>query len=465
MANEHSNKHSHKHSHDSSKSKRRNVGTGISKSSAETKTKNKLKRTLGDEHEHDTDTDNSLYKNPNSNSNSNHAEKKKSKMVAKKPRLSDTLKHEENAEDNDFDDDDENNYSQDSFLEWHFESIEDKKPVIQKATDMPPTISNYLWRALNSAQPHNGFGFLTHMESAFNVVPNYNLASNFSQFILTGPKSEGTRFKDYHRTELTELYIESITKKLMEPGCEGKSRIGPSKWIELEQILSLPLTETKDIIITPNKSHSTFKIQQLAQALQFSSTSLRIISSAFKLELEEAISTDNIFESRPLYCNQPLTTLFMKNQIRGSLKAVIRLAVQCWIQHGHWLLGYLNEDRRVCETSEEQHCASEVKSCLASMGSIICHLAWLNCAEEGVEFGSENCCYDIRDAVLLELESLDFTKYNSSGKKVSAAAKKKFLRSFKLRILLSLTTDFSRPLQSKLAGLFELSAAEVSLLL
>merc|ERR1712038_276750 len=95
-------------------------------------------------------------------------------------------------------------------------------------------------------------------------------------------------------------------------------------------------------------------------------------------------------------------------------------------KYGNWIFGDITQGYKDNTTSHESLCISELKSCLSSYGSIICHHAWLYCTEESLDFPHDQCCFLIRDEMLAEFQNIDYRLYNaSSSKRVSAAMKKK----------------------------------------
>jgi len=318
----------------------------------------------------------------------------------------------------------------------------------KRAKEMYAPLANSMWRALNSAEPHIGFGMLLQMTAVLNIVPNSQLTRNLFDFVVLGPKSEGTHFREANRTELVSSYLNTMLDKLYQPDCALAPKIAPMKWNEVEQIISLPISQTED---NPCSS-------QLRLALQMSSSSLSFLSKLFYKELQYNNMESNVVVSRR-YVSQPLCSTVLDNKVRDSLKIAVRLASQSWIRHGHWLYGYINEDRRACKSSDEQQCTAEVKRCFNSLGEIVCFLSWLYCVEENIPFGDNDCCFVIVDAMSSELEK---AYYNNQGKqsarKTSKAKIEKYVRRIKLRFVLSLDTKFSRPLQLQLGNMMKLSS-------
>lgn len=350
-------------------------------------------------------------------------------------------------------DDDTLNLSQDSFLGTPFESTE-PKVTIKKPTDMPSMIANLLWRALNSSQPQNGFGFLMHMGNASNTIPNNIMARNFSKFLQTGPMCEGTAFKDCKRTELTAIYLENVLTKMADANCQSKFNLAPAAWSDLEEIFNLPLSQTEGI---DTKVPSRHDVLILEQALQMSSTSLKLIALNLELELLSIMEDGSQTDKRLLYSNLPFASLILNNRTRQSLKTVVRLATKCWVRHSHWLIGNHNERSRIDDHFGAERCSIESKACFDAFGAIICYLSWLYCMEEKIDFGHDDCCFVIKDAMLSELANVDYSMY-LQGKKATHVTKKKILTSIKLRFVLAMDTSFSRDLQLRLGSMLGVSS-------
>ena len=355
-------------------------------------------------------------------------------------------------------DDDTLNLSQDSFLGTPFESTE-PKVTIKKPTDMPSMIANLLWRALNSSQPQNGFGFLMHMGNALNTIPNNIMTRNFSKFLQTGPMCEGTAFKDFKRTELTAIYLEQMSRKMADANCHSKFNLAPAAWSDLEEIFSLPLSQTKGI---DTKAPSRHDVLILEQALQMSSTSLKLIALNLELELLSIMKDGSQTDKRRSYSNLPFASLVLNNRPRQSLKIVVHLATQCWVRHSHWLIGNHNQRLQINDLSGAERCSIESKACFDAFGAIICYLSWLYCMEEKIDFGHDDCCFVIKDAMLSELSNLDYSMH-LQGKKATHVTKKKILTSIKLRFVLAMETSFSRDVQLRLGSMLGVSS-ELNLL-
>jgi hypothetical protein len=346
--------------------------------------------------------------------------------------------------------------SQDSFLDFSFQgdSSNTNGPLI---SEMYPALANSCWRALNSTEIHNGFGVLTHLESSWNVVPNDNLAESLSHFLMHGPKKEGTKIREPHRTEMSFLYLNKIISK---PGLDRqKHQIGLQQEVSLESFLAMPMNETKPFV---NGNTSESQSYRLSQALQFCSNSLNFVAKSITVEMEDIIS-GKVEPTTKILSDMQFAPLFLKNNARQSLKMIVRYAMKFLLCHGHWLAGSPGEQNWVCKTSHEQKCAKESKMCANAYGAILSHVAWLFCASENIPFGDHSCCYLINDVINAELAVVDF-KSLTIKKKLSAKNRDKYKKDMKIRFLFSLTTNFSSNLQIELASHLNLSTEAMLIL-
>jgi len=343
----------------------------------------------------------------------------------------------------------EQNMSQDSM------DCFDEEKSKESGYMMNPAMANSLWRALNTPEPHIGSGLLMQMESVLNTTPNTNLAQNLIEFVTRGNKKEGTHFHDPNRTELVSIYLRTMLGKLYKPTYASAPKIAPTTWTEVKEILSLPIfhIDNSTMVCTCQTLQSSSTVRRLGLELQLSSKSLSFISKLFMKEIQLK-NTGSYASVR----SQPLCKAILENTIRESLKVTVRLAMQSWIRHGHWLYGFMNEGRRVCKSSDEQRCATEANCCLNYLGEFVCFVAWLFCAEEGIQFAAPDCCFVIMNAMEAELEkAYDDALDMKSAREADTTMREKYVETVKFRFLLSLDTEFSRPLQMNLGTMLALS--------
>ena len=96
-------------------------------------------------------------------------------------------------------------------------------------------------------------------------------------------------------------------------------------------------------------------------------------------------------------------------------------------------------------------CLNEYEGCLKSIGTIVSCFVFVYCAENGLNFGCEDCCYLIRDILQSEICNSSL-KFPQDGESKHLSMKDDFI----FRVILSLETSFSLPLQVKVAELFNL---------
>merc|ERR1719362_1020249 len=294
-----------------------------------------------------------------------------------------------------------------------------------------------------------------HMARVHKSVPDKLLSRDLFDFVVNGPKSEGNRFYDANRTELCMFYLNYLTNMSNNKDIDiiFSSFISPLEWKEFEQILLLPIHRSKDLRLSSEiKTKYNLQVMKISQLLQMSSRSLAFLSKNIRNELYEIVLTKNTtFDVTTM----TFTRVILKKNIRDVLKLTVRLAVKCWIEHGHWVIGHVGEGRRICKNSYEQYCATESMSCLDSFGSILCYVVWLYCYNEDLNFGDKSCCFIIQNTLSIELET--YNKDLDEIERKSEDDKKKHNEKFVLNFILSLESEFSFPLQKNLAKLFEIS--------
>ena len=324
--------------------------------------------------------------------------------------------------------------------------------ILSKAyniSDIPQSLGTTLWRALNSSEPHNGFSMLMLATSLFNVVPNSSLFESLSEFTVNGPKCEGTRFLDPHRTELVNSYSNQVMRKIEHSDSNVEMTFNEGSWIWLERILSLPI----DMNYNHDELSSMSTIQTEAQTLQFCSRSLKFCSKLFRKELSTAIRRqDSKDNRRELYAAKVLTSGVLEHGIRSSLKCVVRLAIQCHLHHAR---KSHNSLKREPKSPDEQLCELEFKSCTSSLGQIVCYSAWLYCAEESLQWGDQDCCHVVRDVIDFETGTFNWQE-KKGGTRFSAVVRKRLIKDIQLQFLLSTDTAFSNPFQRCLGNMLGL---------
>lgn len=309
----------------------------------------------------------------------------------------------------------------------------------------PMNFANQLWRSINSSQPHNGFGILSHLAEVFDRYPTDSLHVNLQDFLIEGPKSDGVKIRDPNKTELVYRYTNFIAEN-----CFHSWRvcsIHPRSWDECQKILYLP---SRDCLTQCDEMTDT-AIRRMLQGLQFSSLTLDFVSKLILNEIKDSTEQKQLSRSRNLYRSKTIIGYALNHGIRESLKTSIRSFMKCWIEYETFRLrcftsgsGQLNEIHR---------CLDELEGCLKSLGAVASSLSWCYCAENGLGFGSKDCCVLYRDILESEVRNSCLT---FQGKGEQGLSKKD---DFIFRIILSIRTNFSFPLEANLAEMFRLPGA------
>jgi hypothetical protein len=220
----------------------------------------------------------------------------------------------------------------------------------------------------------------------------------------------------------------------------------------------MPMAEAESFSVSAASEAQNFR---LSQTLQFCSNSLDFVVKSITMEMESIIS-GGTQPTAKLLSNMKVASLFLRNDIRHSLKMVARCAVKFLLCQGKWLIGLPGQEVVLCNTPDEQNCAKYTRNCVTSYGIILSHVAWLFCASEDIPFADPSCCFLIKDVINAEFADIDFSRI--SKKKVSMKNRETYSRDMKIRLLFSVETKFSARLQSQLASHLDL-AREAALIL
>lgn len=372
------------------------------------------------------------------------------------------------------------NCSQDSFFSPS-ESLGEHLST-NNLKEMHPSLSNSFWRALNSAEPHNGSELLTHMFAVHNAVPSGTLSENLFDLLEKGPKSEGTVFRDANRTELASRYAQILSSGSLRMEKSSLPAFGPSTFDDIKRCLAQPINEMQNV---PTKHHSSSKtlscsaLRRSGQALQVASCGLGCLASLFNHQMKNIID-DNIdrARNRDLFACQPLVRAMLScdGGIREALEVVVHWAAKCWFKHRHWInanevtVGQRGRDsfENLSNRINRQFCATEAKRCLDFLGEITSYLIWLFCSEEGMT--PQDCSLVIKDKFLssIERDELDEAKRHGSSSSLSEGLPGKGFSSeslseeslddktarLKLSFILSLYSELVGPVRCALAEHF-----------
>ena len=317
----------------------------------------------------------------------------------------------------------------------------------EKANDLPPTLPNVLWCALNSPEADTGAIFLRDLLCVHNSVPPIPMTLKLMDLMKYGPKADGCKvyFKDPHRTELAAEYVFGLltaSSRLVRR--DGTALFGPSSWDDIDVLLSQSIDQTENMISG----------RRLAQGLQLAARGAKLISLMLRSELKDTdLSSTSIcvFNSLSLKCKPSIKSLKM-HSVRNGLKAAVRNATSCLVRHSRWILDDYSNDIPVTMCISDESCSLDASDCLDSLGSSICFFAWLFCAEEGIELSDPLCAYLIKDEFLNELErGLDHApEMNERSKKIH-------VKKLKLRFLESLIEDFAAPIVMGVGQMIDLA--------
>ena len=226
--------------------------------------------------------------------------------------------------------------------------------------------------------------------------------------------------------------------------------------LSLEQILSLPITQTQQYPVHSScyiPSIST--IHTVGLALKLASCSLSFLLKLFQHEIQHD-DTESYIEVRRRHASLPLCCAVLQNTVPDSLNTAVEVSIQCWIHHGHWLYDSSKGCSSTHLSSDSQQCINEAKQCLNHLNEIVCYISWIYCIEEDIPFGDCNCCLVIVDAISSSIVKHITTSCNDKMVHTTTT-KEKYVRGIKVHFLLLLETTFSTPLQCQLGCTLELS--------
>ena len=276
-------------------------------------------------------------------------------------------------------------HSQQSFPDSPVRGLGDKP----RGKEMHPSMANALWNALNSAEPSSSAILLRHSAAFHQTLPNSSLSQKTFSLMMTGPQNEGVSFRDPNRMELAYDYmrLSLATSQRLEIG-PNISSFAPSSWEDIQHILAQPLKETEQMgtFYSIKESDSISAMRKLGEALQTAASGLSCVDELLKDELSDGKEAGTNSNPRRLYMVNPTVRAALDINVREALKIAVRHAAQCWVRHGHLVIGS-GDDLPSADSADEDWCAMEARRCLDSLGSIVSHLAWLYCAEEGIELG------------------------------------------------------------------------------
>jgi len=331
--------------------------------------------------------------------------------------------------------------SQDSAFRALFEN---KK----KANDFHPTLPNMLWCALNSPEADTGACFLRDLLCVHDSVPPVSLVQKLLDLMKFGPKADGCKihFKDPHRTELASEYVYSLllaSSRLVRR--DGTALFGPSSFEDFSVLLSQSMDQTANMISG----------RRLAHGLHLSARGAKLLSLMLRTELQDVdlSSTSFSYDTLSLKSKPTVSLILDHPRIHDVLKIAARNASTCLFRHSRWIL----ENHPLLDPPTasiiDESCCLYATECFDELGSTICYIAWLFCAEEGIELDSDRCAYAIVNEFSSELQ-----KYLDHSPEMSERAEKQYVKMLKFRFLQSLAEEFARPLVRAIGNLFDMAA-------
>jgi hypothetical protein len=294
------------------------------------------------------------------------------------------------------------------------------------------------------------------MLSVANMIPNKSLADRLFQFVLHGPMLDDAKYNEPQKTHLVFDYIDRLVAK--KDLIEMIHPIAPKDFSQFEMLIKSPLNGVEK---TLPSTKSASKIRRSSLSLYHSRKAITFAERNISNELNDLITDSSNFDQKILR-TLPFVSTLLKEEPRKLLQVMTEIIIKTWLNHGHWIVGFVGEGKRRCSTLDESRCSMEVCETMKSLGRILCHVAWLFCATESLPFPDYQCCYVIRDIVLRELECFEFNELCDG--KATKTLKKQFSRDLKLRFILSLEASFATNLLVRIGELLDLEE-EVSMIL
>jgi len=316
------------------------------------------------------------------------------------------------------------------------------KSPLNVAEISPIYFANQLWRSINSSQPQIGFGILCYLMEVLHRFPTDMLRSSLQKFIVEGPKNDGVKIRDPNKTELVNRLNHYVADRCLKSSVP--CMVYPSSWDDVKLIFNLPMADG----LIKVEEWTDVAIRRFLQSIHFANASLNFVSALFLNELEASTDQKCLSRVKELYRSKVLVDFALTNGIRESLKQSLRYFMKCWMEYETF--------RRNCNSSscDSHRCLEEYEGCVRSLGAINSSLSWCYCAENGLGYGNKDCCALYRDVIESEMRNSDL-RFQEEANVVGMTQKDDLI----FRIILSLRTKFSVPLEANLAEMFGLSGA------
>jgi hypothetical protein len=340
------------------------------------------------------------------------------------------------------------------FLEedWDIsKSIENpaKKEEPTGMRELPQTLSSSFFRALNIADPLVGADLLVQAAVLHKQGMNASLGRNIRDLLCDGPTSEGTKFPDPHRVEVTLRYLDTLVA--CEDGDDNLSRSCiPDDWPALHEMLE-NIIAPRYLYDGDGISEDAAAWDRIVDSLHLSKSGARFLTLLFKAELGEQIRMKTPDKQR---CRAgPIATAIWGNTngARHCVKAIIKAFVGSWIRYGHHVLcdfASLKSKANAPSSIAIVRCRDEGNEMLKELGSVVSYTLWLYSVCEGVPMSSRDLAYLVKEVYESESSSPAFDPaVFMSTKKVPAA----YLKKLKLHLVLGLDENIVGGLQQNLA--------------
>ena len=267
------------------------------------------------------------------------------------------------------------------------------------SSELHSSLSNLLWRALNSAEPDNGASILTELLSIYSIVPGKGMYKQIFELLLDGPKFEGHGYLDPNKSEIVLRYAQELARKFplltTGPDWDTVSRL-------YDRITNINATDWS------KGSHDRFCVmQQAACALEYLQVlienDLSVVRSHHRDEMKKDL-TNRV--SYSFFLNQ--------GGIRDSLKQTARTAMQFLIQNNSGILSTTAADGEINE-----RCIGAALRCLKGLGKLTYLVSSLYCISEGINQASNDLCFLLKDAIEAELSRVRLKAVEQKRLKIS----------------------------------------------
>jgi hypothetical protein len=258
-------------------------------------------------------------------------------------------------------------------------SSSQKSAVIR--SELHPSLSNLLWRALNSAEPDNGISILTELLSLYSIVPGKGMYKQIFELLIDGPISEGYTYFDPNKSEIVYEYAVELVRKF------PTVTLGPD-WDAINRLYS----RISNIPALDYSSHDAFCIlQQVASALEYLhvliENDLSMMQHLHINDLKDILKTR---VSHSFFLNP--------GGIRESVKQTAKVAMQFLIQSEKFIL-----NKNGARGENHERCCGAALRCQRGMVKLSYLVSSLFCLCEGINPDSNDLLFLLKDVIEAEL--------------------------------------------------------------